>query len=441
MTPAARLQAAADILDQLAGTRATAEAVLKAWGQQNRYAGSKDRRAIADRVYRCLRARQRLLWAMRANEKGSGRALVLASLALIDGMPIEEIEGLFSGAGYGPGPLTAVERERLAAGEGDAPGWVATGLPEFVVARFQHQFGADWGVEATALMLPRAPIDLRVNGAKATREAMLEVLRGEDLQPEATPFSAFGIRLPSEPPPNLVKLDAYRDGLIEIQDEGSQLAAFLAGAGLLPGVAKVVDFCAGGGGKTLALAQMMAGNGEIYACDVVARRLEAIKPRLARAGQEAHFVHFDDPDNPVLLAPLQGADLVLVDAPCSGSGTWRRHPEEAHRLSEAEVKRLHALQVTILGRAAMCVKPGGRLVYVTCSVLDDENAASADAFEAVHRDFAPLAISDLAKAGEGQWFAPDTLARLGQSGHRLSLSPYKTQTDGFFIAAYRRSLA
>ncbi|HWU49770.1 MAG TPA: RsmB/NOP family class I SAM-dependent RNA methyltransferase, partial [Asticcacaulis sp.] len=259
MTPAARLQAAAEILDQLAGTRATAEAVLKSWGQANRYAGSKDRRAIADRVYRCLRAKQRLLWAMQAPERGSGRALVLGSLALIDGLPVGEIEALFSGQGYGPAPLTDAERKRLTADKGEAPDWVRSGLPAFVVERFKRQFGEDWASEATSLMSPRAPIGLRVNGLRTTREAMLDALRAEGLSPEPTPFSAFGVRLPSEPPPNLVKLDAYQSGLIEIQDEGSQLAAFIAAAGVLPGAQKVVDFCAGGGGKTLALSQIMAG--------------------------------------------------------------------------------------------------------------------------------------------------------------------------------------
>lgn len=435
MTPAARLQAAADILDQLSGTRATAEAVLKSWGQTHRYAGSKDRRAIADRVYRCLRARQRLLWAMQADERYAGRALVLASLALIDGLPLAEIEALFNGQGYAPAPLSDEERCRLAEGEGDAPAWVKTGLPAFVVERFQAQFGDDWPAEATALMLPRAPIDLRVNGLRTTRDAMLETLRDEGLHPEATPFSAFGIRLPSEPPPNLIKLDAYQNGLIEIQDEGSQLAAFIAGSGLLPGAQKVVDFCAGGGGKTLALAQMMAGQGEIWACDVVEKRLRAIEPRLARAGQSAHFVHFSDPGDESLLEPLTNADLVLVDAPCSGSGTWRRHPEEAHRLSEDGVRRLHVLQVQILNRAAKCVKPGGRLVYVTCSVLDDENQESAQAFEAMHPEFEPLDVAALLADGAGVYFDSTNLNPLG---HRLSLSPHKTRTDGFFLSAWQR---
>ena len=437
MTPAARLQAAADILDQLAGTRSPAEAVLKAWGRHNRYAGAKDRRAIADRVYRCLRARQRLLWAMGTNESGGreGRSLVLASLALIDGLAMEDIAALFGGAGYGPEPLSTAERERLAAAGDEAPGWVAAGLPAFVVERFRRQFGADWVAEALALMLPRAPIDLRVNGARTTRQAMIDALRAEGLAAEATSLSAFGIRLPAEPPPNLAKLAAYRDGLVEIQDEGSQLAAFLAGEALLPGAAKVVDFCAGGGGKTLALAQMMGGTGEIYACDVVEKRLRAIEPRLKRAGAAAHFVHFGDAGDEELLEPLKDADLVLVDAPCSGSGTWRRHPEEAHRLTEAEVARLHALQIAILGRAAQCVRPGGRLVYVTCSVLDDENAATADAFEAAHPEFQPLAITSLAG---GAWFDARALAAISPAGNRLSLSPFKTHTDGFFLSAYTR---
>jgi 16S rRNA (cytosine967-C5)-methyltransferase len=442
LTPAARLQAAADILDLLAGTRATAETVLKQWGQGHRYAGSKDRRAIADRVYRCTRARSRLLWAMQKSEKsaGQGRALVLASLALIDGVALDEIESLFSGSGYGPKPLTDEEKTLIfSVADGEAPAWVTTGLPEFVVSRFQQQFGDDWPAEATGLMMPRAPIDLRVNGARTTRDDMLKMLGEEGLSPQPTPFSRFGIRLPAEPPPNLVKLPAYQQGLIEIQDEGSQLAAFLAGAGLVPGADKLVDFCAGGGGKTLALAQMMDGKGEIYACDVVEKRLRAIEPRLLRAGASAHFVHFFDPEDETQLELLKGADLVLVDAPCSGSGTWRRHPEEAHRLNEAEVERLHSLQTHILSRAALCVKPGGRLVYVTCSVLDDENAATANDFEAQNPAFDALPIHTLVEAAKGLFI--DQTAQLTQlsAGHRLRLTPHTTATDGFFIAAYTRT--
>ncbi|MGA9659990.1 MAG: RsmB/NOP family class I SAM-dependent RNA methyltransferase [Asticcacaulis sp.] len=440
MTPAARLQAAADILDQLSGTRATAEVVVKQWGQSNRYAGSKDRRAIADRVYRCLRARQRLLWAMELNERSQpqGRALVLASLSLIDGLPLTEIANLFSGEGYGPKPLTETEIRRLSAEAGDVPEWVMSGLPEHVVGRFQQQYGDNWAAEATALMLPRAPIDLRVNSAKTTRAEMIAALEADGLSPVPTPFSRHGIRLASEPPPNLVKLDIYQSGRIEIQDEGSQLAAFIAGAGILPGAAKVVDFCAGGGGKTMALTQMMQGEGEIFACDVVEKRLKAIEPRLLRAGATAHFVHFADPEDAAPLEALMEADLVLVDAPCSGSGTWRRHPEDAQRLDEAKLAGLHDLQTRILARAATCVKAGGRLVYVTCSVLTDENKATTEAFEATHPDFAPLSLQALLKNSAGNIDHTETLSLLAAGGHTLSLTPHTTQTDGFYIAAYMR---
>ncbi|MFP5296688.1 MAG: RsmB/NOP family class I SAM-dependent RNA methyltransferase, partial [Alphaproteobacteria bacterium] len=379
MTPAARLAAAASVLDSIAQGRQPAEAVLKAWGQQNRYAGSKDRRAVADLVYKVLRARGRLSWAMGGRE--DGRALVIASLSLIDGLPLEEIEALHAGEGYGPRPLSKQERSRLtAAGEGELPGWVASGLPELAVEDFKATFGERWGEEARALMAPRAPIDLRVNTAAATVDAVEAELREAGLAPERTPFSAVGLRLPSEPPPNIQALEGFKAGRFEIQDEGSQIVSWLAGAA--PGMT-VVDYCAGGGGKTLALAQMLEGQGRLVACDVVQKRLDNIRPRLARAGVEAELRLLGQ--NGGGAEDLNGqADLVFVDAPCSGAGTWRRRPEDAWRLTSEEVERLHALQVRILQQAALLVKPGGRLVYVTCSMLSRENEASTAAFEAAH---------------------------------------------------------
>ena len=212
MTPAARLAAAASVLDSIAQGRAPAEVVLKAWGAANRYAGSKDRRAVADRVYRVLRARGRLVWAMGGRE--DGRALVIGSLALIDGLPLEEIEALHSGEGYGPRPLSKQERARITAGEGDLPGWVAAGLPEFVVEDFKATFGDRWSEEARELMAPRAPIDLRVNTAKAPVEAVAAELTAAGLSPEPTPWSADGLRLSSEPPPNVQALEAFKAGQI-----------------------------------------------------------------------------------------------------------------------------------------------------------------------------------------------------------------------------------
>ncbi|WP_298126688.1 RsmB/NOP family class I SAM-dependent RNA methyltransferase [Brevundimonas sp.] len=418
MTPAARLAAAASVLDSIAQGRQPAEAVLKAWGAANRYAGSKDRRAIADRVYQVLRARGRLSWAMGGRE--DGRALIIGALSLIDGLSLEEIEALHAGDGYGPRPLSKQERARITAGQGELPGWVAAGLPQFVVEDLKATFGERWAEEARELMQPRAPIDLRVNTAKASVEAVEAELREAGLDPSPTPWSPVGLRLAAEPPPNVQALEAFREGRVDVQDEGSQIVCGLAGAA--PGMT-VVDYCAGGGGKTLGLAAAMAGVGRLIGADVVAKRLENIRPRLVRAGVEADLRHIGQ--NGGGMEDLNGqADLVFVDAPCSGSGTWRRRPEDAWRLTAEEVERLYALQVRILGQASQLVRPGGRLAYVTCSLLSRENEASADAFEAAHPQFRPLATT-----------AP--FASTPATRHRLS--PATTNTDGFFFALYERT--
>lgn len=433
MTPSARLAAAASVLDSIAQGRQPAEVVLKAWGQQNRYAGSKDRRAIADRVYKVLRARGRLSWAMGGRE--DGRALVIGSLSLIDGLAMDEIEALHSGEGYGPRPLSKQERARLAAGEGELPGWVQAGLPEFVVEDFKATYGDRWAEEARELMAPRAPIDLRVNGAVVTVAEVEAELTAADLSAQSNDFSAWGLRLPSEPPPNIQALDGFKAGRFEIQDEGSQIVSWLAGA--TPGQT-VVDYCAGGGGKTLALAQAMQAQGRLIACDVVQKRLDNIRPRLARAGIEVDLRLLGQ--NGGGAEDLNGqADLVFVDAPCSGSGTWRRHPEDAWRLTADEVERLHALQVRILGQAAKLAKPGTRLVYVTCSMLSRENEATLAAFEAAHPEFQPVAIADALAAANG--LTDEGRARLEglASGHSLRLSPLTSGTDGFFAAVYERA--
>ncbi|HWQ87315.1 RsmB/NOP family class I SAM-dependent RNA methyltransferase [Brevundimonas sp.] len=467
MTPAARLAAAASVLDSIAQGRAPADVVLKAWGAANRYAGSKDRRAVAERVYEVLRARGRLVRAMGGRE--DGRALVIGSLAFLDGLSLEEIEALHSGDGYGPRPLSKQERARIEAGEGDLPDWAAAGLPEFVAEDLKTTFGDRWSEEAAALMA-RAPVDLRVNTAKTTVEAARRDLTAGGLTPAPTPWSAVGLRLPSEPAPNVQSLQAFNVGEIEIQDEGSQIVTWLAGSGLnFTPDSIVVDYCAGGGGKTLALAVQglpeadlskvaaprpagwspvgadeeaaaktaprVAGM-RLIACDVVQKRLDNIRPRLERAGVAADLR---------MLGPNGGgveefngkADLVFVDAPCSGSGAWRRRPEDAWRLKADEVERLHALQLRILAQAAPLVKPGGRLAYVTCSILTRENEAVADAFEAAYPGFRPVPVADLLAAKTLTDAARTGLAS-GASGGRIRLSPASTGTDGFFAALYER---
>jgi 16S rRNA (cytosine967-C5)-methyltransferase len=467
LTPAARLASAASVLDSIAQGRAPADVVLKAWGAANRYAGSKDRRAVAERVYEVLRARGRLVRAMGGRE--DGRALVIGSLAFIDGLSLEEIEALHSGDGYGPRPLSKQERARIEAGEGDLPDWAVAGLPEFVAEDLKTTFGDRWTEEAAALMA-RAPVDLRVNTAKTTVEAARADLKAGGLIPQPTPWSAVGLRLPSEPAPNVQGLQAFNVGEIEIQDEGSQIVTWLAGSGLnFTPDSIVVDYCAGGGGKTLALAVLglpeadplkvaaprpagwspvgadeeaaaktapRAAGMRLIACDVVQKRLDNIRPRLERAGVEADL-RMLGPNGGGVEAFNGKADLVFVDAPCSGSGAWRRRPEDAWRLKADEVERLHALQLRILGQAAQLVKPGGRLAYVTCSILTRENEAVADAFEAAHPSFKPVPAADLLAAK-----ALTDAARTGladqASGGRVRLSPASTGTDGFFAALYER---
>lgn len=470
MTPAARLAAAASVLDSIAQGRQPAETVLKTWAAENRYAGSKDRRAVADRVYRVLRARGRLVWAMGGRE--DGRALVIGSLSLIDGLSLEEIEALHSGEGYGPKPLSKQERSRLVATDNELPGWVAAGLPEFVMEDFKLSYGDRWAEEAAELMQPRAPIDLRVNAAKATVAEVEAELRAAGLDPKRTPWSAWGLRLNAEPPPNIQALDAFKSGRIEIQDEGSQILCWLAG--VEPGMT-VIDYCAGGGGKTLGLAvqgipvgsartaptpaepekvwtptgwvegpkpsKKAAGpveaEGRLIACDIVQKRLDNIKPRLQRAGVAAELIHLG-PNGGGVEDLVELADVVLVDAPCTGSGTWRRRPEDAWRLTPEEVARMHSLQVAIVARAAKLVKPGGRLVYATCSMLTTENEATVDAFEEDHPDFVPVAIAEAVGSPNFSDAGRNRLAELANGGHRLRLSPATAGTDGFFAAVYER---
>ena len=416
MTPSARLSAAIELLDRIASSRQPADQALKAWGAANRYAGSKDRRAVGDRVYACLRS---------GGGQG-GRKAVLASLAADDKLPRSEIAALFSGEGHAPAPLTAEEAAWL-----DAlpqPG----ALPEFIEAQLGRGFGADWREEAHALMHSRAPLDIRVNSLKAVPYAVSTAFKEIGIAFEPTPLSATGLRVSGAV--NLTALDVFKAGSLEVQDEGSQIAAWLVGAA--PGET-VVDYCAGGGGKTLALGQALRGRGRLVACDLNPRRLDDIRPRLERAGVSAQLRRIGPTGDP--MTDLAGkADRVMVDAPCSGSGTWRRRPEEAWRLTPEELKRLHGLQIDILTRAAVLVRPGGRLAYVTCSVLPAENGDVVQSFAAKHPQFRPLPVVEAAKTDMLTDAARARLAELAHGGHTVQLSPLRTGTDGFFIALFER---
>jgi len=387
VTPAARVEAAIGLLD---GVIASAQAkgppadrILADWFKNNRFAGSKDRRAIRDLVFRAVRACGPM--------PVSGRAAMLR-LAAEDA----DLLPLFDGSGYGP---RAVEAGEPVAEGGVAPGWLTQRLEQSDIA----------GDEASAL-LDRAPLDIRVNSLKAERASLELPETGEPLP------SAQGLRLPFGT--QVDQWDAYRDGLIEVQDGGSQMACEAVAA--TPGET-VIDLCAGAGGKTLALAAAMNNAGTLIAADTDRGRLSRLAPRAERAGAlVAETVLLNPGREMENLSAWQGkADAVLVDAPCSGVGTWRRNPEARWRLDPVSLDRVTALQQRLLQIAAELVRPGGRLIYVTCSLLDEEGAGQAAAF----------------LADNPEWSAQELSLPLGRSrGPGIRLTPHHDGTDGFFIA-------
>ena len=418
MTPAARLQAAIEVLDRIASSRQPADQALKAWGAASRYAGSNDRRAVADRVYQ----------ALRGGGGEGGRRAVLSSLTLDDALAQDEIAALFSGQAHAPAALTAEEAAWLGALSRRAD------PPDFIRAELERGFAGDWREEAEALLRSRAPLDIRIKGLGSNFQVVSQALAEAEVTFASTPFSALGLRI--EGAPDLQSLDVFKAGAFEVQDEGSQIAALLADPH--PGDT-VVDYCAGGGGKTLALWSLMQGRGRLVACDLNPRRLDAVRPRLERASAVAELRRVGPTGDP--LTDLQAAvDRVLVDAPCSGSGTWRRRPEEAWRLTPKALQDLAVTQAEVLAKASALVKPGGRLVYVTCSVLPSENADIVAAFADAHPGLEPLPIDRAAANLPGLTDAGRArLAELSAGGHTVQLSPRRTGTDGFFIALFERT--
>ena len=392
MTPAARAQAAIDLLDAIiAAARdegAAADTLIARYFKDRRYAGSTDRRAVRDLVYRAIR---------RAGERPESGRAALIGLAQDDA----KVAALFDGSRHGPAPIAPGEPVAAA---GIAPAWLEARLRASLdPAELPH-------------LLDRAPLDVRVNRLKASRAEVVPLMAGA----LPTPFAADGLRLPEGT--QVEALAPWRDGLIEVQDEGSQLVA--AAATVTPDMT-VVDLCAGAGGKTLALAAAMDGRGRLIACDVDRRRLARLAPRAARARADRIETRLLDPDRePAALTDLaDSADLVMVDAPCTGTGTWRRNPEARWRLTERRLARTVALQSRLLDVAAALVRPGGRLVAIVCSLLDEEGRGQAERFLSRHPQWAPL---------------PPRLAAGTPHGLGVRLTPGHDGTDGFFVAVLQR---
>ena len=393
MTPAARIQAAVEVLDRWQSGAEGLDRVFAAWGRANRYAGSGDRRAIADLVYDAVRRLRSAAWAAGAGETPTGRDLMLGSLTL-DGLDREALALLFTGARHAPSPLTEAEAARLGQPLDAAPRPVRLDFPEWLSPHLEPIRDA-----ALELTRRRAPLFLRVNLLRADRETAIAALAADRIVAEPGPLSPTCIKVVSGAH-TVARSGAYRDGLVEVQDAASQAAADYARA--MPGDT-VLDYCAGAGGKTLALAAAMAGQGQLHAHDIAPRRLAQLEERARRAGVEVTLHGPGQTGAPI--GGLTGrCDLVFVDAPCSGSGAWRRNPDAKWRLTAAQLAAFTQTQDTILAEAAAAVRPGGRLVYVTCSMLGVENADRVAKFLAAHRNFragrAPLVLTPL-DGGDG----------------------------------------
>ena len=398
MTPAARTESAIELLGLVLEGERPADAVANDYFRTRRFIGSGDRRAVAERTWRVLRGYRRLSWWLR--DQPTPRLLIAASLVL-DGGTLDD----FTGGRFAPEALAPSERAVLRRLEGRSldhpsmPDGVRLEVPDWIVGRIAPE-------DLRALLEP-ATLDLRVNLLKVTRDEARAALAGEGVETVLTPLSPWGLRVDGRR--QVTTGAAFRGGLVEIQDEGSQLVAALVDA--RPSM-RVADLCAGAGGKTLALAMTMQNRGQLIACDVSAARLDNAVQRLRRAGVHNAERHLLVRGDKWIKRHAEQFDRVLVDAPCTGTGTWRRNPDARLRLGEDDMAELLPKQMAILDQAGSLVRKGGRLVYATCSLLAEENEDQVTAFLSRHSGFAQTDV--------------------------LALSPARHGTDGFFAAVLER---
>ena len=419
MHPNALLDLTARLVHEVLKLDAPADSIVSYFFRSHKELGQRERHALAETAYAVLR--QRLLWA---NLAQSGHGPMDRRLAILawQGEPHVLKKAMTVDEATWVTRTQAVDRDAM-------PDKLRHNLPDWLSNSLRAQLSDEefWALVDT--FSAGAPLDLRVNAVKAKREAVIEALAAANIAAEPTPYSPIGIRIQGKPA--LQKLPLYTGGDVEVQDEGSQLLALLTGA---KRGEMVVDFCAGAGGKTLALGAMMRNTGRLYAFDVSGHRLENLKPRLARSGLSNVYATQIAHENDERIKRLRGKiDRVLVDAPCSGLGTLRRNPDLKWRQSPKAVEELQVKQTAILNSAARLLKPGGRLVYATCSLMPAENEVIANAFSESHPDFVLLdAKEQLDKAGVAQ---AETLVT--EAGH-LRLWPHRHTTDGFYAAAWER---
>ncbi|MFD1197998.1 RsmB/NOP family class I SAM-dependent RNA methyltransferase [Brucella gallinifaecis] len=422
-----RLQAAIEILNDIEVVKRPASDALKDWGASHRFAGAGDRAVIGNIVYDALRRKLSIAWRMDSDD---ARALAYGALVCEGDMDFATIDATLDGDKFAPEALDAAPREAWRSRDlADAPLNIRADVPQWCIPSLVEMFGERW-VEEAAALATRPPVDLRVNLLKTKPEAVLEAL--EKAGVVQAPLLSQALRIPPIEAlgrhPNVQTDQAFLDGWFEVQDLGSQLAALFAGS--KPGE-QVLDYCAGAGGKTLALAAAMGNSGQVHAYDAERARLSPMHDRLQRAGVRNTQIH----SNLDALAPLIGRmDLVLTDAPCTGSGTWRRRPDAKWRLNEQQLERRVQDQQEVLEAAQHYVKPGGRLVYVTCSLFAEENTRQIERFLAEHSDFTEAAPRDL-------WDSivtdAGTLSPVFSTRGSV-FSPLSTDTDGFYVSVLQR---
>ncbi|TIS58093.1 MAG: RsmB/NOP family class I SAM-dependent RNA methyltransferase [Mesorhizobium sp.] len=423
-----RLAAAIEVLEDIGRRHRPVADALKDWGLSHRFAGGGDRAAIGNIVYDALRRKRSAGWLL---GEDTPRAIGFGALLLEWNQTTQSLNDALDGDKFAPpllndNELKAIAGRRLA----DAPPAVQADISDWCAPLFEQAFGKSW-VEEGAALATRPPLDLRVNTLQADRGKVLAELEGTGAK--AARIAPNGIRIPpidgDGRHPNVQAEPAFQKGWFEVQDEGSQVVATLAGA---EAGMQVLDFCAGAGGKTLALSAAMDNRGQMFAHDAEKARLAPIFDRIRRSENR----NIQIVTKPTELAPLSGhMDIVLVDAPCTGSGTWRRRPDAKWRLTQRQLDARKGEQSAILDAAQAFVKPGGLLVYITCSVFDEENGEQIAAFREHHDSFVPV---DHRALWDGRFPGQEAAVRIGAAGG-ISLSPALSGTDGFYVCVLRRN--
>jgi len=427
MIPSARVAAALEILDDIARADAPADAIISNWNRTHRFAGSKDKRAIRELVYRDLRkgAQYRWLSGLVGGDPTSPRArMIMASEQEGAGTAVAR----FDGSQYGPPVLSEAELAQVAKlhdmSTGKAPDWVTCDCPEELYGLLASQWPQSVVEEFQALN-ERAPVDLRVNTMRVNVDEARAALAEAEYEVVPTSFSPIGLR--GSEHTNFSTLTPFRKGLIDPQDESSQLVSLLVDA--RPEM-KVIDLCAGAGGKSLSLSAMMENKGEIVSCDTLMSRLSRMEPRRARLG--ADNIRVQAVEDGEIPEGMEGwADRVLVDAPCTGSGTWRRSPELRWRTGLDDIETYAETQTALLATAAQMVKPGGRLIYAVCSIFNAEGRDIARGFEETNPSFSRVPVAD-ALGSE--------LANRLNAYLELVLTPHRHRTDGMYAVIFERGL-